>query len=547
MTDLSVLIPARNEMFLARTVQCILDAIEADTEIIVVIDGKEAGPPVPQDKRVTTVTLPRAIGQRAATNLAAKMSEAKYVMKLDAHCAIGPGFDRIMIEDMQDDWTMVPKMYNLHAFDWVCQECDWRIYQGPTPEGEVCPKCGAGVRRDILWQPKPSPETTAMRFDKNLKFGYWSRYKRQQEGDLVETMSLLGACWMLTRDKYWELSICDERHGGWGQQGTEVACKTWLSGGRLICNKRTWFSHMFRTQGGDFGFPYRLTGHQTRRARKYSKQLFLDGKWEGAKYPLSWLIDKFSQDGTIPGWEEEEVQEDTTKSVLYYTDNRLDPRIMKACQEQLLRCQQVHGFELISVSLEPIQFGTNYTYDGERGIETMFNQIWGGLDICTGDVVYFAEHDVLYHPSHFDFVPQREDIFYYNQNSWRVNAETGHALFHFANSTSGLCAHRKLLLEHYARRVKLVAERGFSRRMGFEPGTHRRAERVDDYGCKSFMSAAPNIDIRHDKNLTPNRWRKDQFRNQKYTRGWQEADEIPDWGRFEDVLAELLGEQEDAS
>ena len=37
--DLSVLIPARNEMFLQRTVDDVLKYKQADTEIIVVLDG----------------------------------------------------------------------------------------------------------------------------------------------------------------------------------------------------------------------------------------------------------------------------------------------------------------------------------------------------------------------------------------------------------------------------------------------------------------------------------------------------------------------------
>jgi len=57
---------------------------------------------------------------------------------------------------------------------------------------------------------------------------------------------------MLTREKYWELNICDESLGSWGSQGIEVACKTWLSGGKCLVNHSTWYAHMFRTQGGDF-------------------------------------------------------------------------------------------------------------------------------------------------------------------------------------------------------------------------------------------------------------------------------------------------------
>jgi glycosyltransferase involved in cell wall biosynthesis len=270
--DLSVLVPSRNEMFLNHTIQDILEHAESDFEIIVVLDGYWPEEAVPDHKRVTTIYHSASIGQRAATNEAARLARGRYVMKCDAHCSFDQGFDVKMLSDMQPGWTMVPLMRNLHVFDWLCRECGHRKYQSPTPDG--CEKCGRPVERDIVWRAKPNPKSTAMRFDRDLKFQYWGAYKKRQEGDLVETMSLLGACWMVERERYFELGMCDEGHGSWGQMGTEVACKTWLSGGKLICNKRTWFAHMFRTQGGDFGFPYPLSGKATRRARKYSKRLW---------------------------------------------------------------------------------------------------------------------------------------------------------------------------------------------------------------------------------------------------------------------------------
>lgn len=295
MPDLSILIPARNEMFLRKTIENILENIEGDTEIIAVLDGIWADPPIPDHERVTIIHHAESIGQRAATNEAARLSKSEYVMKCDAHCAFGKGFDRILMADMQDDWTVVPTMYNLHAFDWVCT-CGHRRYQGPT---KPCEKCGAEMTREILWKAKPNPETTAMRFDKDLHFQYWRDYKSRQKGDLVETMSILGACFMLTRERYFALDICDERHGSWGQQGTEVACKTWLSGGKLMVNKKTWFAHLFRTQGGDFGFPYELHDADIQKAREYSRDLWLNDKWEKAVHPLAWLIERFAP---VPDW-----------------------------------------------------------------------------------------------------------------------------------------------------------------------------------------------------------------------------------------------------
>jgi glycosyltransferase involved in cell wall biosynthesis len=174
--DLSILIPARNEMFLARTIQDILDNMRGDTEIIAVLDGAWAEPPIPDHERVNIVYHPVSIGQRAATNQAARLSSARYVMKCDAHCAFDEGFDVKLMADMQDDWTVVPRMYNLHAFDWVCQ-CGHRKYQGPTPE--KCSKCGGPMEREMVWKAKPNPDTTAMRFDRELHFQYWRGYKRR--------------------------------------------------------------------------------------------------------------------------------------------------------------------------------------------------------------------------------------------------------------------------------------------------------------------------------------------------------------------------------
>ncbi len=104
---------------------------------------------------------------------------------------------------------------------------------------------------------------------------------------------------MMTREKYWELNICDETWGSWGQQGSEVGIKTWLSGGRVVVNQRTSYAHAFRTQGGDWGFPYPLSGNQVEHARNMCKDLFLNNKWDKQIYPLSWLIEKFKP---VPDW-----------------------------------------------------------------------------------------------------------------------------------------------------------------------------------------------------------------------------------------------------
>lgn len=313
--DLSILIPARNEMFIARTVEDILANIEADTEIIVVLDGAWADPPIPQHERVNVIYVPNSIGQRAATNLACKLSKAKYVMKCDAHCAFDKGFDRKMLEafkKVDDNVTMVPIMRNLWAFDWKCHHCGWKKYQGPTPE--KCEQCGKGdkLRRKMMWVGKNSPQSTSYCFDATPHFQYFEDYKHRPEYEkakseigLTETMSLQGSCFMLTRDNYWDLNICDENFGSWGSQGIEVAAKTWLSGGRVLVNHNTWYAHMFRTQGGDFSFPYPISVKDQEKAKSFAKDLFFNNKWDKQTLPLSWLVEKF---WPVKGWAEEDLK-----------------------------------------------------------------------------------------------------------------------------------------------------------------------------------------------------------------------------------------------
>lgn len=299
MRDLSVLIPARNEQFLVNTIDDVLNNAEADTECIVVLDGYWPDPPIADRRNLTIIHVTDPIGQRGAINLAAHASQAKFVMKLDAHCALDKGFDRKLIADCEPDWTVIPRMYNLHVFDWVCNSCSKRFYQADPVD--ACP-CGcASFSQSLVWKPRMDRRTDFGRFDNEMHWQYWHRYQRRPETrpEIVDVMSSVGASFFMHRNRFFELGGLDEAHGFWGQFGTEISCKSWLSGGKQVVNKKTWFSHFFRV--GKLKFPYEISGDAQERARIYSRDLWLNDKWPLAKYPLSWLIEKFKP---IPGWHE---------------------------------------------------------------------------------------------------------------------------------------------------------------------------------------------------------------------------------------------------
>lgn len=575
MADLAVLIAARHEQWLKPTVDDLLAHSHADTDIIVLCDGEPPLEPLPIHPRLFVLLWPTPIGQRAAINVCAAMADAEFICKVDAHVAVADGWDVELIRAARElgrDVVQIPAQHNLHVFDWVCQACQSRTYQGPTPI--KCDHCGVEQRalpqqRQMVWNALRR-RTETWCFDATLHFQYDGRIQTRAEQaaaargepkpEFLETMSCLGACWFLSRAYYWQIGGLDESFGSWGQMGQELACKAWLSGGRMVTNRRTWFSHLFRTQGLDFGFPYPLDNAQVAHARDASRALWFNNAWSQQIYPLSWLVERFYP---IKGWTKEQVDAlpqllpetrrnqilcefgtrlgeafakrypEPTKGLVYYSDCKPDPLILDAVRAQL---RAVTPGPIASVTLQPVDFGhVRIVLPIERSYLAMFKQILAGLEALDTEYAFLVEHDVMYHASHFDFVPPRDDVYYYNLNVWKIDASGDRAVTYETKQTSGLCANRQLLIDHYRKRIARVERDGFSRRIGFEPGSHGRAERIDDVPSDVWRSAWPNLDIRHDRNLTATRWSRDQFRDARHCQGWTEADQIPGWGTVREV------------
>lgn len=273
---LSVIIPSRNEQgYLEKTIESVMENAEGEIEIIVVLDGWVPNPaiqvPVDSRRQILWIHNPEHIGQRQAINQAARVAKGEYVMKLDAHCAVAKGFDTILARDCEYDMTMIPRMYNLDV---------------------------------VSWQPKLHKRTDYMYIgmvDGHLRAQY---YDRQPDNDkpIDDAMCCMGPGFFMHKARFWELGGCMEEHGGWGQQGIEEAAKAWLSGGRMVVNKNTWFAHWFRggavPEGHKKGFPYKMRQHDVNIARNYSNDLWLNNKWPKQVRTFQWLIDKFNP----PGW-----------------------------------------------------------------------------------------------------------------------------------------------------------------------------------------------------------------------------------------------------
>lgn len=196
------------------------------------------------------------------------------------------------------------------------------------------------------------------------------------------------------------------------------------------------------------------------------------------------------------------------KSCIYYTDNSLDGTdMLRVCQEQLKRAW---NGDIVSVSLKPMNFGRNFVLEGRtRSYPTMTEQILLALRNTDTDYVFFTEHDVLYHPSHFDFTPHSNSLYFYNINNWRWRWGTDIAItYNELHSLSGMCCNRQTAIKHYEYRLKVIEEQGlekdrsreprWARRFGYEPGTKKKRKGgITDEDFEVWKSEYPNIDIRH--------------------------------------------------
>jgi hypothetical protein len=165
--------------------------------------------------------------------------------------------------------------------------------------------------------------------------------------------------------------------------------------------------------------------------------------------------------------------------------------------------------------------------------------------------VYFCEADILYHPSNFDFIPPINEAYYYNTNVWKVWMNEGIATRTDVNmQLSGFSGRYDLLLGHYQRRVAKVLQNqkdilaqgrevkneGYSKHMGYEPGAHMKPRGVDEYPMINWDSKYPNLDLRHNNNLTKGKRHFKDFHDKKWIKGWTESKKVPGWGSVEDII-----------
>lgn len=208
----SVIIPARHERFLNKTIDDIKAKFGGEYEIIVTLDGK------PKTELVGGVEYIQNLeprGMRTAINQAVALATGTYLMKLDAHCMLDKDIDLKLLAEHQSNWVQIPRRKRLNAHVW---EIDTN-----------------------------KPEVDYMYINRDFKgvANRWANIDPERKNILIDdTESFQGSCYFITRDYFHKLGFLDDKNfSGSGHESQEISIKVRCDGGRIIRNKKTWYAH----------------------------------------------------------------------------------------------------------------------------------------------------------------------------------------------------------------------------------------------------------------------------------------------------------------
>ena len=208
----SVIIPARKEPYLNRTIQEIQDKFQGDYEIIVILDGENAL----RINDVAYIYNKEPLGMRTSINKGVAIASGKYIMKLDAHCMLDEGIDLKLIADHQPNWVQIPTRKRLNARKWELMETD---------------------RADINYMAL-TPDFVG------FKDGRKNKDLELVKKLLDDTETFQGSCYFIEKDYFSKLGLLDDKNfAGSGHEAQEIGLKVKRDGGRIVRNKKTWYAH----------------------------------------------------------------------------------------------------------------------------------------------------------------------------------------------------------------------------------------------------------------------------------------------------------------
>ncbi len=194
-------------------------------------------------------------GHRVVMNrMADRWAKGKYLLRIDAHCALSPGWDARMKASCGEKTVVAPIVDSLNTKTWRGSSVDM----------------GLIILDDKMDNTYPPWKSLAQR-------------------EIEEpTMGLGGCCYMIQKDHYWYHEGCDEELGIREAGGLEWVLKAWLTGGQVLIRTDVVCCHLFRAP--EIGVNNAV---KDRDATLMLAQKWALGMGKGQIYGLYWLARKF--------------------------------------------------------------------------------------------------------------------------------------------------------------------------------------------------------------------------------------------------------------
>ncbi len=306
MSKLSVIIPSRDCKFASKTVEDIFAKARGEIEVIIVLDNWWPHPPLKEHKNLIVVHKGTATGLRKSVNIGVQIATGEWIMKCDDHCMFGEGFDEILKKDMEWDWLCNPSRYALDA-------ANWERGRGPTEYLYITfpyvedNQFGNGLHGKKWWGPRYPDPANPGAFGAGLNSGFQQFYYREiheKDKRVDDLQTFQGSFWMMSKKKYLQVGGLDEKMCDLMEnEPQELGFKVWLSGGRCIVNKNTWYAHMHKNeQPRDVnGRTWKLSYKAMRETGRFQTWYWMNNKWPLRARDIEWFVDHF---WPIPSWPE---------------------------------------------------------------------------------------------------------------------------------------------------------------------------------------------------------------------------------------------------
>ena len=393
----SVIIPARNEIFLPQTIDDLCAKAQGPLEVIAILDGYWPER-ISEDKRVHYVHHTKPRGMRAGLNEGVELARGEFVMKLDAHCMVSPGFDVVLARTCQPDWVCVPTRHRLDAENWCIND---------------------GNRPPINYQ-------FIDLSNDGLNGKEWRERNADRSLDAVRVADIIscqGSCYFMRRDHWQAMGLLDEEHyGTFRKDPQEVMFKTWTSGGRCVRVKDAWYAHLHK--GRRYGRMYSMDMRDYRKGDEFVKAWWTDSAWdERQAIPLRQVFRRFSD---MPGWADHPWMQDTeepTISICIPSMNRTDdlrqvlPQLISAANAcppveiVVLDYNSSDGLAeyITEAQAAKLTGGSRLTYRRYEGRDTYHMAHARNLSVraSTGDYALISSSDIIVGASYIRAVRER--------------------------------------------------------------------------------------------------------------------------------------------